>query len=172
MKDLEIFKTYGMYSSDEMKSAEDAEREYFAEEGIEPTDEQIYDGVTDHINLWYEDEECNLNRELDGRVLAIASVGRWNGRRTGALILSRNLREVIGNHNKWDEFKVYADRYNVRAIGCHHDGTDYVEYRELREDRNYNKLLKKLYNNEEVSREEINYYTKSLRSKVREIYGR
>ena len=171
MKDLEIFKTYGMYSADEMKSAENAEREYFAEEGIEPTDEQIYDGVTDHINLWYEDEECNLNRELDGRVLAIADLGLWYGRRKAYKILGRNLSDILWNIS-CDEFRVYADRYNVKAEGYHHDGHNYVEYRELREDRNYDILLGKLYNNEEVSREEINYYTKSLRSKVREVYGR
>jgi hypothetical protein len=175
MKDLEIFKTYGMYSTEELKSMEDVERDYLENwedtENGEYSDQNITDRIYDSINLQYEDEECLLNKELDGRVIAIADLGLWYGRRTGYKILSRNLNSILDSI-ACDEFRVYADRYNVRAEGYHHDGHHYIEYRELREDRNYQILLDKLYSQEEVSRQEINYYTRSLRGRVREIYGR
>lgn len=174
MKEVEIFKTYGMYSSDELKSAEDAEREYLEEyentEVGEYSDQNITDRIYDSINFQYEDEECNLDKELDGRILAMADMGLWYGRRTGYKVLSNNLKDILSGIG-CDEFRVYADKYNVKAEGYHHDGRNYVEYRELREDRNYQNLLDKLYSGEPVSRACINYYTKSLRGKIKEIYG-
>ena len=174
MKDLEIFKTYGMYSSKELEEYEEQAKvnllnNDFVEEEI--TEEQITQSIYDDIEFSYDDEECNLNKNLDGRIVAIADLGLWHGRRKAYKILGRNLNDILWNIS-CDEFRVYADRYNVKAEGYHHDGHNYVEYRELREDRNYQNLLDKLYSNEEVSRQEINYYTKSLRSKVKEIYGR
>lgn len=166
---MEIFKTYGMYSLYEIAEVEKAELEFLKEIG-EETNQDLTDRIYGNIDVEYEDEQCNLNKELDGRVLAIVSVGRWNGRKSGYKILSRNLNSILDNIG-CDEFRVYADKYNVKADGYHHDGHNFVEYRELREDRNYQNLLDKLYSGVEVSRQEINYYTKSLRSKIKEVYG-
>ena len=55
--------------------------------------------------------------------------------------------------------------------GYHHDGRNYVEFREIREDKDVDKLLDKIYNQEPVSRAEIRRYTKSLRPYIKEIYG-
>lgn len=173
MKDLEIFKTYGMYSLEEILYQEEVCKEFLSEVNpeIEQTEENITDEIYFRIDQSFGDERLNLNKNLDGRIVAIADLGLWHGRRKAYKILGRNLNDILWNIS-CDEFRVYADRYNVKAEGYHHDGHNYVEYRELREDRNYQNLLDKLYSNEEVSRQEINYYTKSLRSKVKEIYGR
>lgn len=136
----------------------------------EVTEEQVWEEYNFLSNTDYEDERTNLHKVLDGRILCIADLGLWNGRRTGYKVLGYNLRDIL-SQAQGDYYKVYADRYTVRAIDPHHDGTNYYEFRELREDRNYDKLLSKLYNNEEVTRQEINYYTKSLRPYIKEVYG-
>ena len=167
-----IFKSYGMYSLDELKEQEKLAEEFLKEtREANITEADITEEVYFNIDMWFEDELVNLNKQLDGRVLAIASIGRWNGRVSGYRILNNNLNEVVKASIGCDEKHVYCDRYNVLAEGYHHDGKNYVEFREIREDKNIDTLLNKLYRNEPVSRADIRRYTKSLRPKVKEVYG-
>ena len=171
-KHTTIWKSYGMYSLKEMEQAEQDAREHLKEndfEDWETTD--VSDTIYEEIDMWFEDEQSNLYRQLDGRILAIADMGLWNGRRTGYKILGNNLNEVLTCGIGCDEKEIYCDGRNVLATGYHHDGRNNVEFREIREDRNIDNLLNKLYNNEEVTRKEINYYTKSLRPYVKQVYG-
>ena len=179
MKEITIFNADATeYDHDEVKERIVENRNegcYFKENGKswsvdDITEEEVWEEIYSDIEMSYDAEKCNLNRELDGKVLCIASLGLWDGRKSGYRIMARNLNSIL-NVAQGDYYKVYADRYNVRATDPHHDGTNYYEFRELREDRNYDKLLNKLYNNEEVSRAEIYYYTKSLRPRIKEVYG-
>ena len=172
-KHTTIWKSYGMYSNKELELEEQDAREFLAEcyPDVELDDSRITDEVYDRIDMWFEDEISNLYRVLDGRILAIADMGLWNGRRTGYKILGNNLNEVISCGIGCDDKEIYCDGFNVLAKGYHHDGTNYVEFREIREDRNIDTLLDKIYNNEEVTRKEINYYTRSLRPYVKQVYG-
>lgn len=167
-----LWKSYGMYSLEEMKQAEQDAREHLKEndfEDYETTD--VTDTIYEEIGMWYDDEQSNLYRILDGRILAIADLGLWNGRRSGYKILGTNLNEVLTTGIGCDDKEIYCDGFNVLAKGYHHDGTNYVEFRELREDKNYDELLNKLYDNEPVTRAEIRKYTKSLLPYVKQIYG-
>jgi hypothetical protein len=171
-KHTTIWKSYGMYSLKEMEQAEQDAREHLKEndfEDWETTD--VTDTIYEDINMWFEDEESNLYKQLDGRILAIASMGLWNGRKSGYKILGDNLNEVLTSSIGCDEKEVYCDAYNVYAEGYHHDGRNYVEFREIREDRNIENLLDKIYSGQPVTRREINYYTKSLRPYVKAVYG-
>ena len=167
-----IWKSYGMYSIKELEELEQSEREHLKEnnfENYETTD--VTDIKYEEINLWFEDETSNLYKQLDGRILAIADMGLWNGRKTGYKILGDNLNEVLTSTIGCDEKEVYFDGYNVKAEGYHHDGRNYVEYREIREDKNIDKLLDKIYMNKPISRSELNYYTKPLGKYVKQIFG-
>lgn len=168
-----IFKTYGMLNSEEMRQEEEAAKEYLAEiyTDMEPSEDRVMDAIYDNIDSWYDCEEANLNKRLDGRILCIASMGLWNGRKTGYKILGNNLNEVLTCGIGCDEKHVYCDQYNVVAEGYHHDGRNYVEFREIREDKDVDKLLNKIYNQEPVSRTEIRRYTKSLRPYIKKLYG-
>ena len=175
MKHTTIWKSYGMYSSEELKEYEEQAKlnllnNEFTEEEI--TEEQVSQEVYDDIDMSFDDEQYNLNKVLDGRILAIADMGLWYGRRSGYKILGNNLNEVLTCGIGCDEKEIYCDGFNVLAHGYHHDGHNSVEFRELREDTNYQNLLDKLYSNVEVSREEIRRYTKSLRPYIKQIYGR
>ena len=175
-KHTTIWKSYGMYSLEETKQAEQDAREFLEEEygedypnGVD--DNRVTDEVYDRIDMWFEDEESNLYKQLDGRILAIASMGLWDGRKSDYKILGDNLNEVLTTSIGCDEKEVYCDAYNVYAEGYHHDGRNYVEFREIREDRNIENLLDKIYSGQPVTRREINYYTKSLRPYVKAVYG-
>ena len=172
-----IFKTYGMYSPDELEVEEEYAKEFLMENMLEndevkdePSDEEITQEIYDRIEMTYGDEKLNLNKRLNGRILAIANLGLWNGRRSGYKILGDNLNEILTGFG-CDEWQVVDNGFNIVADGYHHDGHNYVEYREIKEDTNYEVLLNKLYSNEPVSRKDINRYTRSIRKYVKEIYG-
>lgn len=169
-----LWKSYGMYSLKELAEYEEQAKinllnNEYTEEEI--TEEQITQEVYDDIDMDYDCEITNLDVTLNGRILVIANIGRWNGRVNGYKILGNNLNEVVSCSIGCDEKEVYCDGFNVRATGYHHDGRNHVEFREIREDRNIDVLLNKIYDNEPISRREINYYTRSLRPYVKQIYG-
>ena len=172
-KHTTIWKSYGMYSLEEILYQEEVCKEFLSEVNpeIEQTEENITDEIYFRIDQSFEDEQSNLFRILDGRILCIADMGLWNGRRTGYKILGNNLNEVLTCGIGCDEKEIYCDAYNVYATGYHHDGRNHVEFREIREDRNIENLTDKLYSGQPVTRKEINYYTKSLLPYVKQVYG-
>lgn len=118
-----------------------------------------------------EDERRNLDKELEGRILVIASLGLWNGRKQGYKTLGNNLNEIV-DYFDCTEMKIYVEDGKVLGRGVHHDGTNHYEFREIREDRNIHNLLRKIYNaDEDITRSQLNYYTKSLAPYVKNIYG-
>lgn len=117
--------------------------------------------------LW--DARANLNKKIDGRILVLSDIGRWNGRFNGYKILDDNISSILETDCDYCEW--YSDGYNIKFKGHHHDGTNYAEYRVIREDRNIDNLLDDIYDGKEISRKKLNYYTKSLHSYIAEIYG-
>lgn len=125
--------------------------------------------INDEIVHWYEFEKMTLDYELDNDILAIADLGLWNGRTSGYKILSDNLNNILNVTG--DVIEVYAENGNIRAKATHHDGTNYILFRKIRDDRDIDKLLDRLYEGKPVSPSLLNYYTESLYPQVGEIYG-
>ena len=133
----------------------------------------------DEDNLWrfideelQRDLECehmNLDKQTEGRILAIADLGLWHGRRQGYRILGTNVNEIFRVSEGYNEY--YSDGHNIKATCVHHDGTNYIEYRVIREYRNIQNLLDAIYNGEQITRKKLNYYTKSLHPYVAKVYG-
>ena len=136
----------------------------------DPNDEDaIYEFMIDTNNQYLDDERMNLNQYVDGRILVIADIGTWQGRRQGYKILAGNARNILSDNAEYVEW--YGDGYNIKATAHHHDGTNYYEYRVIREDRNIDTLLNAIYNGEVITRQKLNYYTKSLYPCIAKIYG-
>lgn len=137
----------------------------------DPNDEDdIYDWMVETNNNYLDDERMNLDQRLDGRILVFGSLGLWDGRHQGYKIInSRNLNSIL--NFEYEYFEIYGDGHNIKATEIHHDGTNYYEYRVIREDRNIDNLLDAILKGEEISRSKLNYYTKSLYKDVAEIYG-
>ncbi len=142
--------------------------DYFEEEGITEEDEK-YQAMHDLNELYYHDELMNLDCQLPGNILVIADLGLWNGRFSGYKEMDGNLNNVLKSF-QGDYCKTYFDGHNIKAEDIHHDGTNYYEFRLIKDDRNVEVLKNKIYNND-FDRTDINNYTKSLASYVKEIYG-
>ena len=137
----------------------------------DPSDEDaIYQWMNETNDMYLDDERCNLNKEVDGRILVIADLGLWNGRKSGYKIIeSGNIRDILSDRADYIEW--YGDGYNIRATAHHHDGTNNYLYRVIREDRNIDNLLDAIYNGEGITSSKLNYYTKSLYKDVANVYG-
>ena len=145
--------------------------DFLEEEYPEIRDEHEQYHLIEDMNMEYlDDQRMNLNKKVDGRILVIADLGLWNGRRQGYKILGNTISDILYDENG-EYIEWYGDGYNIKATVSHHDGTNYYEYRIIREDRNINNLLDAIYNGEEITRKKLNYYTKSLYKDVAEIYG-
>lgn len=135
-------------------------------------DNDVYDYMYETNNEYLNDEQMNLNKELEGRILVIGDLGLWSGRVQGYIILGKNINNIFNiNSRGFDMAEFYGDGYNIRATEHHHDGTNYYEYRVIRENTNIDKLLDAIYRGEEISRKKLNYYTRSLYKDVAKIYG-
>ena len=135
----------------------------------EITDEEItpeYYAFCCDNNL--DDERANLNVEVDGYIVAFASLGLWNGRVNGAKLVGTNVRDIL--HSNDDYVTWYCDPYNVKAEMIHHDGTNYVIYRVARNKEFAEKLVNMIaYNG--MTEEQFKRATRSLRPYVAEVYG-
>jgi hypothetical protein len=143
------------------------ENEYDDPEDV--TDSDVYSFIEESLSNQFDDEKYNLDVVTDGRILVIADLGLWHGRKQGYKILNDNVNNIFGTGEDYTEW--YSDGHNIKATASHHDGTNYYEYRVIREDRNINNLLDAIYNGEEITRKKLNYYTKSLHPYVAKVYG-
>ena len=132
-------------------------------------EDNLWRYINETLAAYLEDERMNLNVPTDGRILVVADLGLWYGRRQGYRILDGNVKNILSADVDYVEW--YSDGYNIKATAAHHDGTNYYEYRVIREDRNIQNLLDAIYNGEEITRKKLNYYTRSLEPYVRRVYG-
>ena len=137
----------------------------------DPDDENaIYEWMVETNTEYLGDEQMNLNKVVEGRILVIANLGLWNGQKSAYKIIgSGNIKDILGYTYDYAEF--YGDGYNIRGAEVHHDGTNHYLYRVIREDRNIENLFDAIYNGEEISGSKLNYYTKSLYKDVATVYG-
>ena len=136
-------------------------------------DDDFYGWENEQESAWFGDEEANLNVELDTRILAIADVGRWNGRVMGYKELTGNLSSILRSMNV-DYLKVFVADREVRATGIHHDGTNYVTFRAWKDsttDAQRERVTEAIYNQKETAMALVKRYTRSLAKDVRAIYG-
>ena len=73
------------------------------------------------------DERLNLDKKIEGVIIAFASVGTWRGPRQGYQILGSNIADIL--YSQCDDAEWYGDSYNIRGRMIHHDGMNYALYR-------------------------------------------
>lgn len=128
----------------------------------------LYEWVDTTLGYYLEDECANLNKEVDGVIVAFADFGLWDGRHNGGGIVGTNVRGILSS--ECDYCKWYCDRYNVRFEGSHHDGTNYYLYRVAKDMESARALIHKIAY-EGMSEKEFMRATKSLRPYVAKVYG-
>lgn len=148
-------------------------KEYLEENGFDErhdNNDDLYKWMMETNDMYLDDERMNLDKVVEGRILVIADLGLWNGRKPAYKIVgSGNIKDILGF--TYDGAEFYGDGYNIRGTEVHHDGTNYYLYRVIREDRNIQNLLDDIYEGKEFTMKKLNYYTRSLYPYVKSVYG-
>ena len=131
-------------------------------EALEPliTDNDVIDFICSEIDNYFVFLREELNKELNGKIIQLASVGTYRGRRRGVNILNGNLRSIL-YAGQGDFYKLYYTAQGVYARDIHHDGTNYYEFREIKDGVNIDNYIDKFLAGKDTARDKTRY-TKSL----------
>jgi len=145
-------------------------QDMFEEEGITDKSEQ-YERMCNVNSDYLEDERINLS-PIKGKILAIADLGLWNGRKTGYKIYN-SIKDIF--YSECDYCEWYVNPTGLHFTGHHHDGTNYYEYRLVRDNTDIDNLENWLndivFNNKELSQRTLQRYTVNLWKPIKNIYG-
>ena len=136
---------------------------------------KFYEEMVETNDSYFEDEKCNLNLPTEGRIIEIADVGLWNGRRMGYNLLNEhNINACLNFKTSCEDGEWWVDSHNnLRSRQSHHDGTHFILYREVKPEITSDQLDNfcwKLYNGEATSKD-ITKYTRAIGKQVRNVYG-
>jgi len=76
-----IFDNYDNFDTMENTKQQISEQRDIPVEDV--TDQMVYDEWSESESMWFNDELENLDQELEGRIIAIADLGLWDGRKSG-----------------------------------------------------------------------------------------
>ena len=153
------------YINDEAQTEyENAMRELLEDEDYSVSDRQWAEVVDGYLS----DERMNLDKPVDGIIVAFADLGLWNGRRQGFKILGSTIKDIFGVSE--DDNERYGDGFNIRGSLTHHDGTHFVLYRVAKDRDEAERIAGKIYN-KEIDEAGFRKRTRSLYPYVADIYG-
>ena len=143
------------------------------EEYPDYTEEQLTDIMYDTNNGYLDDERSNLDIQCNSEIIAIADIGRWNGRFAGyGIIKSGNVADCL--YSPHDYAQWYVDRDGeFRSTQIHHDGSNYYYYRSFKdgvEDDERDDLLADIYEGK-ATQEQIDRLTDKLGPTIGKVYG-
>lgn len=160
----QILWTSDDYLNDEARlEYQEQQRELLEDDKYEVSDEEW----TDVVNGWLNDERYNLDKEVDGIIVAFANLGLWNGRRQGYQLMGSNVVNIL--HSSHDA-EWYGDTYNIRSIERHHDGTNYILYRVAKDKETADRIASQIYARE-IDEAKFRKMTRSLYPYVANVYG-
>jgi hypothetical protein len=119
------------------------------------------------LERWLDDERANLNKKLDGVIVAYADLGLWDGRKIGYQKLGSNFENILQNFS-CDDVYFYADRFNVRADAWHHDGVNHILFRLCPYDK-VDAVCARVYDG--CTEEQFMRMTKSIVNVPKEVFG-
>lgn len=157
-----------MIFSDDSSQFDEYEKSYH--ECHDADDEYTWEMFYDDINDSLSDERDNLNWQIGGTIVAIASLGLWNGRRVGYKILGDKLSDIFVSE---DINEYYCDQDDCQAVCSHHDGTNHITYRVIKGE-DYDKveeLLDKMAFKDADYEADVYRHTHSLMPYIADIYG-
>lgn len=151
------------------------EREWMEEEYPELTEDQriekMYEMNADNLDA----DRNNLNILVSGEILAIADLGLWHGRRTGYKeITSRRISDCLYSERDTEWATWWVDgKGDLCAEFIHHDGRNYVTYREWKEgvSETQKENLKVKLMRGEATRKDITRLTRKLGDRIAAVYG-
>lgn len=154
-------------------------KEYYDTDNL--SDDKFYNYCIEMNNEYFNDlYDYDLNIPINGPILCIADIGRWDGRFAGYKIINkRNIKNCLDICSDYNDIEIYCDRSNLCVSLYHHDGTNYVIFKEIRTDKIntsdindffYEKMINSK-NDYKKFIKSIQKYTKSLRPYISEKFG-
>lgn len=151
------------FNEDARMDYQESKRTYSRDEDYVVDDEEWADAVAACLN----DERCNLNKEVDGVIIALADLGLWYGRRKGYQLMGNNVANIL--HSRHDA-EWFGDSYNIRGIEHHHDGTNHILYRVAKDEESAQRIAEKIYTGQ-IDETRFRKMTRSLYPYVAAVYG-
>ena len=143
--------------------------------GEEMTEDEAIDLAYQVNNDYLDDERMNLDKEVNGYIIAMAfrssmRYGVWGGAGSkGYKLCGTNVSGILTTSSDGAEW--YGDTYNIRGEFNDHDGTDSVIYRVAKSEDDAERIASKIYNGEIETEEQFCKVTKSLYPYVAKVYG-
>ena len=94
-------------------------REELDDDAYKVSDEEWSDEVYNELG----DERQNLNKDVNGVIIAFGDLGLWNGRKQGYQILGDNIAGILQSTQYDAEW--YGDGYDIRGRMSKKDGKKY-----------------------------------------------
>jgi hypothetical protein len=138
----------------------------------EKTEEELLELAGELNNDYLFDLRTELNINLSRKILLIADLGLWNGRRSGYQEIGSNVKDCFYSNNDLPEWYIDKDG-DLRCIDTHHDGTNYYIYRVYKEnatDEQIDNLKCKIYDNT-YTWDDVKKITCRLGDVIGEVYG-
>ena len=161
---------------DNIKAIADEEMAYAKNElDEELSEEEAIERAYEINNDYLDDERCNLDKEVNGFIIAMAfrssmRYGVWGGAgNKGYKLCGTNVSDILNTSSDGAEW--YGDTYNIRGSFADHDGEDSVIYCVAESEHNAEMIATKIYNGEIETEEQFRKATKSLYPYVAKIYG-
>ena len=144
--------------------------DFLEEEHPDVTDEYEKYALCQELNDDYlGDERMNMDRDVGGRIVIIATLGLWYGRRSAYKVLDgHNLADVL-EADSCDYHEWFVEDGELQCKAIHHDGTNLYTYRALLPNIGDDLYYDIVYG--EASNEQILKGTRSLAPDVCEVYG-
>ena len=132
VKETILYSNDNSYSFDDVKSIIEEER--WDEDDYTPvTNEDVYNRISLYQDCDWQDFEDAYEDIIDRRrFVVLADLGRWNGRVKAKKIIS-GWNEFLSCFNHLDYITIKDVNGRLIVEGSHHDGHDYMEFRELTE---------------------------------------
>lgn len=109
----------------------------------------------------------DLDVELDNHIIGIVEANLWHGQVVGYKEYGSNLKSIL--NNDYDDIILYLNGWDLKMIGIHHDGRNYITFREVKNEDNIENFLDKVYSGK-FTKKNVTYYTKSLKNVAKQIF--
>ena len=159
-----IWSSETFYDEEARAEYENNQRQFLEDEDYCVSDPEWNEVVQGYLM----DERHNLDKEVDGVIIAFADLGLWQGRRQGYRIYDHNISSIFKateDENEW-----FGDGCDIRSRHIHHDGTNHVLYR-IVPTREAAELVAEMIYDHELDEAGFIKCTKSLYPYVADIYG-
>jgi hypothetical protein len=149
------------------------EEEYLAEHP-DANDAEVYNAWYEYADMSFHDEKINLNIPIEGNVLIIRKVNRWNGTTVWCSIIKRDtIGMLLERCLDGNSFYVDADTGDFIGEAYHHDGTNYYRFREIPADALNDDIVDLTYKIDfgDEYEEDLLRLTKTFGGRIAKVYG-